>query len=126
VVLRLVLAVTEDKRAGLDARATWEVRKAEQVAAIAHMPSDAVLIKAADLLHNLVSLVVDLRSAQDVEEVWARFNAPPEREVWYFRSVVEAVRDRHGAHPLIPDLEDALGEVCRFLPAQEPAGSRAV
>ncbi len=74
-VLDLVLAVTEDKRPGRGRGETWELRKHEQLARIETMPLDAVLIKGADVLHNLLSLEIDLDRATDRTAVWNRFNA---------------------------------------------------
>jgi len=110
-VLDLVLAVTEEKRPDLDDSDSWEVRKREQIARIRSMPGDAVLIKAADLLHNLESLLTDLASAEHQHVVWERLNAGPERQLWHFDSVLAAVRDRLADHPLVNDLESAISRL---------------
>ena len=57
-VLDLVLSLTEDKRPDLDSSDTWTVRKTEQIHRMADMAEDAVMIKAADLLHNIHTLLV--------------------------------------------------------------------
>lgn len=103
-VLNLVLEVTEDKRRNLDRADTWEIRKLEQLDHIEHMPEEAVLIKAADVLHNMQSLLVDLNMASDGDSVWRNFNAGPERQLWYFESVTNAVGKRLGPHPLSENL----------------------
>jgi hypothetical protein len=107
-VLSLVLEVTEHKRRDLDQEATWEVRKQEQLDHLARMPRDAVLIKAADVLHNMQSLLADLGAADDPESVWESFNAGPERQLWYFTSVIAAVKQRLGEHLLLRDLDQAI------------------
>jgi (p)ppGpp synthase/HD superfamily hydrolase len=107
-VLQLVLAVTEEKRPELDSSETWETRKSEQIQQIAGMPEGAVLIKAADLLHNLLCLHVDLEATGDRESVWLRLNAGPERQLWYFRSCLEAARRRLGPSRLLEELEQAV------------------
>ena len=104
-VLSLVLDVTEHKRRELDEVDTWELRKQEQLAHIEGMPHEAVLIKAADVLHNMQSLLADLDAADDPDGVWAPFNAGPEHQLWYFSSVVEEVAKRLGTHPLVRDLK---------------------
>jgi hypothetical protein len=106
-VLLLVLEVTERKRRDLDMVDTWEIRKREQLERIEHMPVEAVLIKAADVLHNLLSLLADLGATGDPEAVWQPFNAGPDRQLWYFGAVIAAVRRRLGDHPLVIGLEDA-------------------
>jgi hypothetical protein len=87
---------------------TWEVRKQEQLEHIERMPREAVLIKGADVLHNVLSLLADLNAADDPETVWQKFNAGPEKQLWYFTSVVDAVEQRLEDHPLVIDLQRAL------------------
>lgn len=110
-VLSLVLEVTEDKRRDLDQADTWEIRKQEQLGHLDRMPVEAVLIKAADVLHNAQSLVLDLEAATDVGEVWHHFNAGPGQQLWYFESVAEAVESRLGNHPLVSDLAAAVDDL---------------
>jgi (p)ppGpp synthase/HD superfamily hydrolase len=107
-VLSLVLEVTEDKRRGLKQADTWEIRKQEQIDHLARMTEEAVLIKAADVLHNVQSLTLDLNAAGDVDSVWNHFNAGPERQLWYFESVTDIVEIRLGEHPLAVDLRLAV------------------
>lgn len=107
-VLELVLAVTEDKRPGRHRGDTWELRKQEQIAEIDSMPRDAVLIKGADALHNLLTLDLDLREASDPALVWGRFNAPKEKQLWYFSSVLDAIRRRLGNHQLTMEMAEVI------------------
>ncbi|MCG6964724.1 MAG: HD domain-containing protein [Acidobacteria bacterium] len=110
-VLDLVLAVTEDKRRERDATETWEERKREQIARVAHMPSEAVLIKAADALHNLLSLEADLEQADEPEMVWQRLNSEASRQIWYFTSLAAAIRARLQDHTLVRELEGAVARL---------------
>jgi len=110
-VLDLVAAVTEDKRPGIGRGETWELRKREKLAAIDTMSRDAVLIKGADVLHNLLSLEIDLRESPDRRAVWGRFNAPEEQQIWYFTSTLEAIRRRLGEHPLVTELTAVIGRL---------------
>lgn len=115
-VLSLVLEVTEHKRRNIDESDTWLVRKREQLEHIKGMPRDAVFIKAADVLHNLVALLADLDAADDPQSVWRPFNAGPERQLWYFTSVVDAVENRLGDHPLAVELRAAVDRLRPFVP----------
>jgi hypothetical protein len=114
-VLYLVLEVTEDKRDNLADSETWEIRKREQVARIDAMSDDAVLIKAADLLHNVLTLLTDLDATDRNITVWERLNAGPDRQLWYFTAVLDAARRRLGEHPLVRDFERAVGELERHV-----------
>lgn len=107
-VLDLVRAVTELKRPEVDDSESWEERKNNQIASVETMPDDAVLIKAADLLHNLHSLLTDLAASDRQQTVWDRLNAGKDRQLWHFESVLEAVRDRIGEHELVIELEHAV------------------
>ncbi|MCB9914642.1 MAG: bifunctional (p)ppGpp synthetase/guanosine-3',5'-bis(diphosphate) 3'-pyrophosphohydrolase [Planctomycetes bacterium] len=66
-VAQLVAAVTEDKSL------SWAERKQRAVDHVPHMSADAILVKAADKLHNLASLIVELENAEDRDVVWANF-----------------------------------------------------
>ena len=114
-VLDLVLEVTEDKRDNLADSETWEIRKREQIARIDAMSDDAVLIKAADLLHNVQTLLTDLDATDRTTAVWERLNAGPDRQMWYFTAVLDAARRRLGEHPLVRELERAVGELERHV-----------
>jgi len=114
-VLSLVLEVTEHKRRGFDEVDTWDIRKREQLDHLEGMPQEAVLIKAADVLHNMVALLADLAAAEDTSSVWRPFNAGPDRQLWYFTGVVDAVGRRLGDHPLVEDLQQAIDRLKPFV-----------
>ncbi len=107
-VLDLVLEVTEDKRDDVADSETWEIRKREQVARIDAMSDDAVLIKAADMLHNVQTLLTDLDATDRTTTVWERLNAGPDRQLWYFTAVLDAAERRLGEHPLVRELASAV------------------
>lgn len=111
-VLKLVLEVSEDKLAGRDQRDTWDQRKKQQIDHVKEMSDGAVLIKAADLLHNLGSMVFDLDRATDPTLVWDRFNAPPQRQMWYFRTLLGAISARLGEdHALSLELKHLINRI---------------
>jgi hypothetical protein len=110
-VLGLVLEVTENKRRERRESDTWDLRKLEQLEHISSMPSDAVLIKGADVLHNMQSLIADLEASDDAEAVWQPFNAGPQRQLWYFENVANAVAGRLGDHRLTRELLTAVESI---------------
>lgn len=95
-VLALVEAVTEERSPHVDKAASWETRKHEQLDRMRTAPDAAVLIKTADVLHNMVSLLVDLAEGDNTHSVWQRLNAGPDRQLWYFDSVIRIARERLG------------------------------
>jgi (p)ppGpp synthase/HD superfamily hydrolase len=106
-----VLAVTEEKQSDLADSETWESRKREQVDRMDAMRDEAVLVKAADLLHNVQSLLSDLAAADRRQTVWDRLNAGPDRQLWYYTEVLEAARRRLGDHELVVELKHAIDEL---------------
>jgi len=118
-VLELVVALTETGREHPDAAHSWPARKQGQLDRIATMPRDAVVVKAADLLHNLASLRADLETASSVTAVWGRFNAGPGRQMWYYRGLLDAIRRRLEPHPAVSELERVVAGIEPFLPPSD-------
>ncbi|MCW5943803.1 MAG: HD domain-containing protein [Fimbriimonadaceae bacterium] len=91
-------------------KAPWRARKAAYIASVPHKSSSALLVSAADKLHNLRSLASDQRSHGDVH--WNRFNATKEDSVWYYAELVAAFRSEKHREPrlcpLIHELEATL------------------
>jgi myo-inositol-1(or 4)-monophosphatase len=103
-VRRIVAELTEDKTQ------TWEKRKQGGIDRIASMSAPALAIKAADKLHNLSTLAADLRTADDAELVWRRFQGGRERTLEMSANLVAALEPR-----VQPELARALREALREL-----------
>jgi (p)ppGpp synthase/HD superfamily hydrolase len=97
-VAALVAEVTEDKGR------TWHERKWQAVEDVPRLSSEAVLLKAADKLHNLESLARALAEAEDKDEVWGRFRGGREQTLELSSHLVEA---------LCPRIEDGLASALR-------------
>jgi (p)ppGpp synthase/HD superfamily hydrolase len=83
-VVETVAAVTERKHDEHGRKRSWEDRKREHLAEIASASLAARALTLADKLHNLETLAADLNVSADV---WGRFNAPPDRLLWYYREM---------------------------------------
>ncbi len=81
----IVAQLTEEKSR------SWPERKAQGIAKVPHMSPEAASVKACDKLHNLHSLVNQLRASPDPEIVWAKFNGGRERTLEMSRDLVEAL-----------------------------------
>jgi (p)ppGpp synthase/HD superfamily hydrolase len=85
----------------------WRERKQHT---IDHLRStkdlDVKLIAAADKLHNVQSIQLDLATLG--EPVWGRFNATKEEQAWYYHSICEALGSTGGDHPLFDLLDQAV------------------
>jgi (p)ppGpp synthase/HD superfamily hydrolase len=63
----------------------WEERKRDYLAHVRTSAADERLVSAADKLYNVREIVMDYRRKGD--EAFARFNAPKERVLWYYREL---------------------------------------
>jgi len=91
-VIRLVEAVTEEKAEASGEPRAWIVRKREAVAHLAHADAHVAALKAADVAHNVRSILADLDAWG--ARVLGRFNATPDQALWYYQSVSVAVARR--------------------------------
>ncbi|MBO2518127.1 HD domain-containing protein [Limnochorda sp.] len=108
-VTALVQAVTEVKTiAGRPV--PWEERKASQ---LAHLQAtddlEAVLLKAADVLHNVTTIIRDLRLRGHA--TWSRFRRGATDQLRYYRRVAEVLGERLGNHPLAAELKAQVEEL---------------
>jgi predicted HD phosphohydrolase len=95
-VADLVRACSDSVSADRADMGPWEARKCAYIAKLAGADRSAALIAAADTLHNLTSLIRDLRA--DGRDTLTRF-AVPDRLLWYFTSVIEALAPHKDATP---------------------------
>lgn len=102
-VARIVRALSDATNAG--AKAPWKPRKLAYLAHLRDAPAEVKLVSAADKLHNARSIVDDHRRMGD--EVFARFTAPREETLWYYREVVRALAHEFD-HPLVEDVREAV------------------
>lgn len=100
-----------------EAKSPWAARKTRFVTRIRGEDPRARLVSACDKLHNLRSLVADLRA--DGLETLERFSAAPAQLRWYFESVHEALR---GAlpPPLAHEFDAALEALREWIPEAAP------
>lgn len=114
-VCAIVLDLTEPP-AGPDRRASWQQRKEHKLAGLAEASSDALVICAADRLHNLQSLLAML----DVHGLatFDVFSRGPEETLWFEREVERILAKR-----LDDPLLDAYREALRSLEAKLDASS---
>jgi hypothetical protein len=86
----------------------WRPRKEAFLVALHQAPADALVVVAADKLHNATAIVCDLEARG--ADVWGRFTGGREGTVWYYRQVYERLAARHPATP-VDRLVDRLGDV---------------
>lgn len=91
----------------------WRERKQAHLDDLRRLGDDrgALLVVAADKLHNARSLIEDHRNIGD--DLWGRFNAGAEDQLWYYRSVSEIISAQLGG-PIADQLNaatDTLAEI---------------
>lgn len=100
-VAGLVNDVTEQ-----DKSLPWEVRKQQALDHISSMDQDALLLKSADVLHNLKELVLDVE--EQGEGVFAKFNAPKDKQLDRYQKLADALRSAWKDNPLLPEIEEGV------------------
>lgn len=89
----------------------WEDRKQAFVERLATESVDVRMVAAADKLHNTAALVRAVRAHGDA--AWSAYNAPKERQCWYLRSCVNALRTGW-SHPIVDALDETVSELERL------------
>lgn len=100
----LVLHVTET-----DKTMSWKERKQIALDHIPEMPQSAVLLKSADVLHNLTETVNDYK--EKGAEAFKVFTTGSKNQIERYINVVGALEKAYPSNPLLPDLTHALIEL---------------
>ena len=96
----------------------WKERKESYINHLETADRSVLLVSAADKLHNARAIVCDLR--QHGDEVWKRFNATREQELWYYRELLKVFERRLTDRPaLLSELELAISEMERLANPKE-------
>jgi GTP pyrophosphokinase len=87
----------------------WQERKENYLAHLRSANDDAVLIAAADKLHNARAILSDYRVLG--EELWHRFNAPKDKQFWFYYSLIATLRQTAAPKALVGELERVVKEL---------------
>ncbi|MBI3541722.1 MAG: HD domain-containing protein [Deltaproteobacteria bacterium] len=93
----------------------WRARKEEYLAHLPRSSSEALLVSAADKLHNARATVHDARHYG--ERIWKNFNAAPEEMLWYYRALADVFRRRARGELriLVRELDTHVEEMARLI-----------
>lgn len=100
-VAALVAGHSEDKEK------SWQERKSAAIAHLRQADRRMKLLVMSDKVSNLRSMVLDQRELG--EKLWERFNAPKERQKWYYTGILDALkelREDPDAAPVYREMED--------------------
>jgi len=90
-VLEIVEDCTDTREdESLEDKAPWRERKERYVAHLATASKHSQLVAACDKRHNLHAVVWDVKTQGP--GVFERFNSVPAEQVWYFASIIDALR----------------------------------
>ena len=98
-VADLVAYVSEDKTK------TWDERKNDTIAKLVQADKEEKMLVLADKLSNIRSVAYDYKNIGD--ELWKRFNAPKEKQAWYYSKIQDYLYDMQ----LYPECADAYWEL---------------
>lgn len=88
----------------------WRERKERYIAHLPEVSPDARLISTADKVHNARTIAADLR--RHGPAVWDRFQGKRDGTLWYYRAVLDALRNGWN-HPILEELERAVEDLLR-------------
>lgn len=88
-VAAIVRACTD---ADVQPKPPWRARKEAYLAHLEHAGEDAMLVSAADKLHNARAIGADVRAHG--QDVFTRFKAGREGTLWYYRALAEVFTRR--------------------------------
>lgn len=87
----------------------WESRKASFIAELPAADASVLRVALADKLHNARTLLMDLRA--DGDDVWNRFNAPPNRQAWYHGELLRIFEQRLPGSIHLPELREVVARL---------------
>ncbi|PIQ73052.1 hypothetical protein COV58_04605 [Candidatus Roizmanbacteria bacterium CG11_big_fil_rev_8_21_14_0_20_36_8] len=97
-IAQMVNDVTEQ-----DKTLPWSERKMAALSHIKDMNHDSLLVKSADVLHNLVELNENIKTQGD--EVFESFNASKEDTILRYKKLIGALEKTWADNPLLGDLK---------------------
>jgi len=87
----------------------WRNRKENYLAHLRNANADALIVGAADKLHNARTILTDYRQIGDA--LWSRFKVGKEQQLWYYGALVEALRRTPAPKVLVNELERVVNEL---------------
>lgn len=99
-VAGIVKDVSEEKDPNVKSnlRASWKTRKEKYIIHLRDSSPEALMVAAADKIHNLRSLSEDFRI--NGEKLWEQFRAGKESTLWFYGEVAEIISQKMPDHPM--------------------------
>jgi (p)ppGpp synthase/HD superfamily hydrolase len=87
----------------------WRKRKERYLAHLRKANKDALIVSAADKLHNARAILSDYRKVG--EKLWKRFNAPKKDQLWYYGELVKTLQKTAAPKMLVKELRKVVEEL---------------
>lgn len=87
----------------------WLERKEAYLEHLRVADPSVLRVSVADKLHNARAVVTDLDALGP--EVWARFNAGPAEQSWYYRSLLEIFQERVPESRHLPEFREMVDRI---------------
>ncbi len=109
-----VVEVSEDValKDKLGEKGSWEERKEKYLEHMKEATPEAMLVCAADKIHNLRSLVSAYKS--EGAEILEKFNSSSDRKLWFYGEVLRILSKRLDS-PIVADLEKAFSQAKKLI-----------
>jgi len=113
-VAQIVKGVSEDKDPNIesDEKATWEERKSKYLANLKNDSDEALMVCAADKIHNLQSMISAYQEKGDA--LWDNFNSPKEKKLWLYQEILKFMKGRLN-NPIVGELENIYNQAEKSL-----------
>jgi (p)ppGpp synthase/HD superfamily hydrolase len=95
-----------------DKKLPWRLRKDKYLEHLRSANADALMVSAADKLHNARAILADYRELG--EGLWSRFNAPKEDQLWYYAALVDTMQKTAAPKVLVEELSRVVSELKRL------------
>lgn len=95
---------------------TWRARKEQYLANLANDSEAALLVAAADKIHNMRDAVDEYRTYGT--DIWERWRRDAENMVWFYTEAARIISDRL-EHPLVDEMNRVLAELQAIAPKRE-------
>ena len=103
-VARMVDDVTEQEKS-----LSWAERKRLALEHVKEMKKDSVMVKSADVLHNLRDQISDYEDMGN--KMFERFNAPKSRQLERYQRLFVELEKAYPENPLLPELKEAVNRI---------------
>lgn len=101
----------------------WDERKGAYLKHLKEAPASTLRVALADKLHNARDIYSDLLVHGD--EVWTRFNAPKEKQLWYLQGLVGVFTNRLPQNQMAQQFEHVVNQIMTLVVKQFSRGDFA-